>query len=407
MNILILHNKLPYPPKDGGAIAVLEFCIELARQSHAVTLLCMNTKKHYFPVEQIPEHIKKAIRIVAVDVDANVKPLSLLTNFLFSSKPYHLVRFSSQMFENALKEELSKHAYHVVLFEGLFVMPYHRMTNGIFTVYRAHNIESEIWQRVAANKRNLLKKWYLLSLAQRLEKYEKKAINTPDLVLTLTQRDESILKSMGCKKLTYVSKAGISISSSNHQRHLIQYPGIFFIGALDWLPNQEGLLWFLRSIWTKLHVQYPELIFDVAGRNAPMWLQQKIKEYPNVNFHGEIDDAKDFIQRKAIMVVPLFSGSGIRIKILEGMSLGKTIVTTSIGAEGIPAIHSKHILIADSQEQFLSAIQMLLSEKQTFESIGLQAFEFVNQHYNIQTIVNDTVSFIEKAMLLQEKNHKN
>ncbi len=407
MNILVLHNKLPYPPKDGGAIAVLEFCMELVRQSHTVTLLCMNTKKHYFPVEYIPDEIKKAIRIVAVDVDADVKPFSLLINFLFSSKPYHLVRFNSQMFQNALKEELSKHIYHVVLFEGLFVMPYIRITKGIFTVYRAHNIESEIWHRMATNKKNLLQKWYLSSLAQRLEKFEKKAINTPDLVLTLTQRDECILKSMGCKKLIYVSKAGISISSSNHQRHLIQYPGIFFIGALDWLPNQEGLLWFLRSIWTKLHVQYPNLVFDIAGRNAPLWLQQKVKDYPNVSFHGEIDDAKDFIKRKAIMVVPLFSGSGIRIKILEGMSLGKAIVTTSIGAEGIPAIHNKHILIADSQEQFLSAIQMLLTEKHTFESIGQQAFEFVNQHYNIQTIVSDTLSFIKKAMSYQEKNHKN
>lgn len=407
MKILVLHNKLPYPPKDGGAIAVLEFCMELSRQSHAVTLLCMNTRKHYFPVDQIPHTIKQSIRIVAVDVDSDVKPLSLLTNFLFSTKPYHLVRFCSKNFEDALRQELSSQRYDIILFEGLFVVPYIKFTNNYFTVYRAHNIESEIWQRIATNEKNLLKKWYLSSLSRRLESYEKKAINAPDLILTLTQRDETMLRSLGCKKLMYVSKAGINISLSDHQRHLIQYPSIFFIGALDWLPNQEGLLWFLRSIWTKLHVQYPELSFDVAGRNAPLWLQQKIKEYPNVHFYGEIDDAKDFIRRRAIMVVPLFSGSGIRIKILEGMSLGKTIVTTSIGAEGIPAIHNKHIVIADSQEQFLSAVQMLLNEKQTFESIGQQAFEFVNQHYNIQTIVSDTVSFIEKAKTLQEKNHKN
>ncbi|MCX7863343.1 MAG: glycosyltransferase family 4 protein [Bacteroidales bacterium] len=407
MNILVLHNKLPYPPKDGGSIAVLEFCLEMAQQSNSVTLLCMNTKKHFYPISQIPGYIVEKIRIIAVDVDSNIKPFSLLVNFLFSKKPYHCVRFSSKEFEKTLLNEIRSTNYDFILYEGLFVLPYIKANPQHFSVYRAHNIESEIWHRVASNEKNIFKKWYLRSLANRLENFERKIINKPNIVLTLTQRDESLLKTMGCKKLMYVSKAGIPISEHSYQKHLIEFPSIFFIGALDWLPNQEGLIWFLRTIWQKLHVLNPHLMFDVAGRNAPLWLQQKIKEYPNVRFFGEIDDAKKFMQQRAIMVVPLFSGSGIRIKILEGMSLGKTIVTTSIGAEGIPALHLNHILIADSQEQFLDSIQQLLNDKSLFEKIGQQAYEFVKQHYNITTIVSHTLTYIEKVKSLHDKNHKN
>ncbi len=400
MNILILHNKVPFPPKDGGAIAVLNFSMELASHGHKVKLLCMNTRKHYYPVEQIPEKIKNLLNITAVNVDASVKPLPLILNFIFSTKPYHQVRFFSKEFKNAVVKEITNNNYDVVIFDGLYVMHYINFIKEkteLFTVYRAHNVESEIWQRMAVNKGNIISKFYLYSLTKRLEKFEKKYINKTDLVLTLTERDELSLKTLGCKNLTYVSKAGISLKDYYYDKSYIQYPSIFFIGALDWLPNQEGLLWFLRTVWPKINIYYPHLLFEIAGRNAPEWLQKKIVEYKNVKFYGEIDDAKEYIEKRAIMVVPLFSGSGIRIKILEGMAMGKTIVTTSIGAEGIPVEHNNHIMIADTEKEFLKCLLVLLENKTIFEKIGYNAREFVKQHFDISTIVQNTVLFIEKA----------
>jgi|YNPMSStandDraft_1061717.scaffolds.fasta_scaffold00463_8 glycosyltransferase involved in cell wall biosynthesis len=391
---------MPYPPKDGGAIAVLNFSMELALQGHKVKLLCMNTKKHFFPIEQVPENIRNILNITAVYVDASVKTIPLIINFIFSSKPYHQVRFYSKEFENAICNELERNYYDIVLFDGLYVMHYIdiiKEKSKAFMVYRAHNIENEIWQRMAVNKENIISKLYLSTLAKRLEKFEKKYINKVDLVLTLTERDEFSLKMLGCKKLTYVSKAGIPLKNYNDDRAYIKYPSIFFVGALDWLPNQEGLLWFLRTVWFKLTIKYPDICFEIAGRNAPEWLKKKVEEYPNVKFYGEIDDAKDFMKKRAIMVVPLFSGSGIRIKIIEGMAMGKTIVTTSIGAEGIAVEHNHNIMIADTDEQFYNSVQILIENKYLFEKIGCKARDFVKQHFDISTIVQNTVKFIEKA----------
>ncbi len=401
MKILILHNKVPYPPKDGGAIAVWNTAIEMAKQNHEVTLLCMNTPKHYFPVDQIPNDYKQLLQIIAIDVNSDIKPIKLIYNYLFSKKAYHLVRFNSPEFKNRLQGLISKNKFDFVLFEGLYVLPYiHciKKHSQALMVFRAHNIEHEIWQRVAYNEKNLLKRTYLKSLSKRIKKLGVKLINDVDLLLTLTTRDEQVFRRLGYKKLSFISQAGIDLRQIQINRFNINYPSLFFIGALDWLPNQEGLLWFVRNLWQDIHVRFPELYLEIAGRNAPHWLIRKLEEYPNIKFYGEIDDAYQFISKRAVMLVPLFSGSGMRIKIIEGMALGKSIVTTTIGTEGIPTQHNKNILISDSAEKFKNEVIRLLTNKDLFDDIGIQASDFIQKEYNIQKIVSETLNYIQKAI---------
>lgn len=401
MNILILHNKLPYPPKDGGAIAVWNTVLEMAKQNHTVTLLCMNTSKHYFPVEQIPAHYKQLLKIIAIDVNSNIKPIKLIFNYLFSKKAYHLVRFHSHEFKRKLQELISKNKFDFVLFEGLYVLPYiyHiKKHSKILKVFRAHNIEHEVWQRFANNEKNILKRIYLKNLSKRIKNLEIKLIADVELLLTLTTRDEQVFRRLGYKKLSFVSQAGIDLRHIKVNRFEINYPSLFFIGALDWLPNQEGLLWFLRNIWQDLHISFPDLYFEIAGRNAPQWLIKKLEGYSNIKFYGEIDDAYEFMSKRAVMLVPLFSGSGMRIKIIEGMALGKSIVTTTIGTEGISTQHNKNILIADSAEKFKNEIIRLLTNRDLFENIGIEACNFIQKEYDIKKIVSETLNFIQKVL---------
>jgi glycosyltransferase involved in cell wall biosynthesis len=361
----------------------------------------MNTPKHYFPVSEIPDEYKTLIHIEAIDVNSSVKPLTLFTNFLFSSKPYHTVRFDSISFRNKLMELLKSETFDVVLFEGLYVLPYIktiRLYSKAFLVFRAHNIEHEIWERVAKNEHNFFKKFYLKNLAHRIFKTEKKLIHQVDLLFALTARDEAQFRRIGYKKISQVSQAGIDLHSTKMNRFSIQYPSLFFIGALDWLPNQEGLLWFIRNIWPNILLKFPELKFEIAGRNAPHWLVNKIEECQQVIYHGEVSDSHEFMSKRAVMVVPLFSGSGMRVKIIEGMALGKSIITTSIGSEGIPTTHNQNILIADSADMFQNEVIRLLTDKELFETVGVNAYQFINENYNIETIVKNSIQFIQKAI---------
>jgi glycosyltransferase involved in cell wall biosynthesis len=157
---------------------------------------------------------------------------------------------------------------------------------------------------------------------------------------------------------------------------------LFFIGALDWLPNQEGLIWFLDLVFTQLVEEEPGIHLHVAGRNAPMHFVEKLK-HPNILFHGEVEDAQLFMQSYGIMVAPLFSGSGIRIKILEAMALGRPLVTTSTGIEGIPAANLPSVLVSDHPGEFKELLLKLIRKPEEAASMAVEARKLINREFNI------------------------
>lgn len=214
---------------------------------------------------------------------------------------------------------------------------------------RSHNVEHEIWQRVTQNTRFLPKKWYLNHLTEKLRNYEITKLKEYDILVSITQRDLNKLQFLGYNNAAVVAPVGLS--SADYQTDFASFDkqmSIGFIGSLDWMPNQEGLRWFLEHVWSQIAIHFPQLTFHIAGRNAPAWLSQlKLK---NVIFHGEVSEAQAFINQHSLMVAPLFSGSGMRVKILEGMALGRVMITTSMGLEGIDARHGQEVLVADTAE---------------------------------------------------------
>lgn len=400
MRILQLHNKVPYPPKDGGSIGVWNYTEEFARQGHDVTLLLMNTTKHYCVIEDIPQKITDAIRFITVDVDTPITGTGALSNLLFSKKPYNAQRFILKSYKDKLQELLSKEEFDVIQLEGLYLCPYipiiRKFSNALIS-FKAHNVEHEIWNRVLANEPSAIKKNYLRILSKRIMRMEIDVMNKYDVLVTFTERDARLFNTIGNKKPYLVSPIGIDTSHLMPERKNINYPSVFYIGALDWAPNQEGLMWFVRKVWSNLQNKFPDLKLEVAGRNAPDWIVKSLDD-PSIVFHGEIDDAYKFINNHAIMIVPLLSGSGMRIKIVEGMALGKTIVTTSIGNEGIDTTHNVDILIADTADQFQKQIERALTDRQFFDSIGLNAIKYVKQNFDINNITKTLIGFWSKRI---------
>ena len=158
-------------------------------------------------------------------------------------------------------------------------------------------------------------------------------------------------------------------------------PSLFFIGALDWLPNQEGLTWFLNRVFGKLIAEMPRLEFHIAGRNAPEHFVKRLN-HKNISYHGEVDDAREFMQSYHIMVAPLLTGSGIRIKILEAMALGRPVVTTSVGIEGIPAKNNKDLLVSDDPEGFKDQIIRLATHPSESVRLVSSAQQLIKQNFD-------------------------
>lgn len=401
MRILQLCNKFVYPPKDGGAIGIFNYTKAFSALGNEVTMLAMNTTKHPYDISNLPEEIKKLADFRSVNVDNAIKPFSALITLL-QNRSYNIERFISSEYNDRLVELLHEKEFDIIQLEGLYLSPYVetiRAFSEAKIVMRSHNIEHEIWERSAGNEKNFLKRIYLKILASQLRKYEISRLNKYDLMTSVTERDAQMLRSFGCELPIHVCPAPYDETVLKPDKSKMEFPSLFFIGALDWTPNIEGLNWFLQKVWPLVGKQFPDLKFYIAGRN----MQSEKLPLPSggdrggpVVAVGEVENAYDFMNSKGIMIVPLLSGSGIRVKIIEGMALGKTIVTTSIGAEGIPCKDGQNILIADTPEAFAEKITKCLNEKITFAIIGDNAHQFAKRQFSSQEVVKKLLEFFQK-----------
>lgn len=399
MNILVVCNKFPYPLKDGGQIATFAMIRGFAEAGNSVTVAAINTAKHYYDVKNMPEQVQSFADFRTVFVNTDLTAKDALKNLLFSKLPYTATRFVNDEFSTLLRQILQEKQFDVVQLEGLYLcsyIPLIRECSSAKIAYRAHNVEYEIWQRLANETKNFAKRWYLKNLAKRVERFEKSMLNTYDFLIPITKRDGETYNRIGNTKPQFVAPTGIFVKDLP-QKHSNEETAVslFHIGALDWAPNQQGLLWFLGNCWQEIHKHNPDIQLFVAGRNAPQWFVEQLS-VDGVVYVGEVPNAYDFMSQHTIMIVPLLAGGGMRIKILEGLSYGKVIVSTSIGAEGISAENGREMYISNTPSEFVSAIQTIISQPETIDEISRNAQDFITKQFDNSLIIKDLVDFYQK-----------
>lgn len=402
MKILQICNKPPYPPFDGGAIGMNNVTLGLLNEDVNVDVIAINTPKHFVDEKDIPEDYIKKTNLKLVYINTDIKIIEALANLLFSSKSYHVTRFISKSLENQIIKNITQNDYDIIQLESVFLSPYTdiiRKYTDAKIVLRAPNIEHQIWFRLKNEAKNPLKKYYLKVLSERLKKHEEESIKRFDALYTVTNEDRKFFKSINEKIPSEVIPTGIDILKDlSFNKDEIQHPSIFHLGALDWYPNQEGLRWFLDNVWIEINKKHPDLEFHIAGRRPPKWFMDL--KYPNVIIHGEIDNAEKFIKTHSIMIVPLFSGSGMRVKIIEGMMLAKAVVSTSIGAEGLNVENGNDILIADNKEEFFSNLDRLISNNEEYQNITKNAKKSSYNNYSNDKLSKKLISFF-KSLIYQ------
>jgi glycosyltransferase involved in cell wall biosynthesis len=382
MKILILSSKVPYPPKDGGSIATLGLACGLAGKGNDITLLCLNTSKHFVSMEDLPDRLTSKMRIITVVHNTKIRPVRALFNLVFSWEPYNGIRFISSLFEAALTRLLTSEKFDIIQLEGPYMgyyIPVIKNFSNARISLRAHNVEHEIWARKSLNEPNLLRRYYLNILSQRIKKHEAKILKSIDLLVPISERDQKLLLQLNPGLRSFVTPAGLDVENYPLPEDP-EYPSLFYIGSLDWMPNQEGIVWFIDNVWPEVQKE-SRIRFHVGGRGAPDWLEKKLIS-SNVDFHGEVENAYGFMNRYAIMVSPVFSGSGIRIKILEAMMMGKAVISTRIGSEGISYTHGENILLADDPSAFVQLIRDYSSNREKYDKIAARGRIFVMESFN-------------------------
>ncbi|HNQ13226.1 MAG TPA: glycosyltransferase family 4 protein [Bacteroidia bacterium] len=398
MNVLQFCIRIPYPPNDGGSMAMYNLSESLLSNGALVDVFALNTLKHFIEPKAIDVHYSERYNLSTCVIDTNLKWYKAFVN-LFTSDSYNIIRFYSDDAAEKLKTLLLNKQYDIVQLESVFVsqyIPLIRKYSKAKIVLRAHNVEHIIWQRLTQKESNPIKQVYLGLLARRLMAYENEIIHDHDAVLPITIEDQGSFKEMNFSKPIHVVPLGV-----NREQYQIIVPNdsssIYHLGSMDWLPNLEAIQWYLNKIHPLLVQKEPNCKVHLAGKGMPDHLFKFANEQLKVE--GKIDNPMEYASDKGIMIVPLLSGGGMRVKIIEAMAMGKAIVSTSIGAEGIDCRHGEDIMLADRPEEFVTAIQLLLRDAALRKRIGENARRLAFSKYENRTIGKSLLSFYESLMV--------
>lgn len=395
MKILQLCNKAPYPANDGSSIAIYALAEGLADNGIELHLLPINTKKHFKPEENIPSDFKQKTHYKSIFRNTNTSDVGALLN-LFSSRSYFVSRFYFKEYEEALIQKLQSVSFDIIQIEGVFMctyIPTIKKYSKAKIVLRSHNVEHQIWERHLENEKAGLKKTYLTIQNKRLKQFEINAFHQVDAIVTITDEDKKTISSFCPKTPLHTCLTGINLNSYKYVEEAKQPDTLFHFASMDWMPNIEAVDWLLNHVWEAVLKTKPNTQLVLAGRGMPDRFKSRHGVTKNINIIEDVKDSKEFYATYDIMLVPLWSGSGLRIKLVEGLAYGKAIITTSIGAEGIPYTTGKNMLIADTADDFVKAILDVLNNPSLKHDLQKSARALAEIHFDYKVSAKHLIDF--------------
>jgi glycosyltransferase involved in cell wall biosynthesis len=371
----------------------------LLQAGHTVKVLCISTPKHPLVPGSVPEPLMEATRMEGVFVDTSLNIVDAFTD-LVTADNYNISRFFSPDMDIRLIRLLSEEQFDVVHLESLFMTPYiptiRRYTRAKI-VLRSHNLEHVIQQRLALGERNFLKRPYRQFLANQLQRYEMEVLHKVDGVAAISPADADHFISHGTDTPVVTIPFGIDLA--DYPASPIGHGAVtfFHLGSMDWAPNEEGIRWLLKEVWPEVVAQRPHATLHLAGNKMPSDLLST--DTPGVHVQGRVEDAVLYMQQYQVMVVPLFSAGGMRVKIIEGMAMGRAVLSTTIGAEGIHCTDGKDIILADDAQAFVARMVQLTDQPALVRSVGQAAQELVQDQYAEASIARELIDLYNAVLL--------
>lgn len=379
MNILHISNKPVYPQVDGGCIAMARL-LDSLMQVAAVKHVFVHTPKHPIKTDAYPTEIEIDFPVEKAFIDTSIKPVSAL-RALISGKNYNLKRFHATAVEQALVDYVQINSFDTIVLESLFLAPYIKAIRTVFTgkiIIRTHNVEHELWEQ-QANSTSGIKKWYLRSLARSLKREELNLLRTADTLWTITEEDAVRFNELGIKSpMTIIPVA----METNPQPANYQSSDFFHLGSMNWVPNQLAVKRLVSELWPQLQLDKTKHQLHIAG-SFPESMEESIA--PGIVYHGFVPDAESFMLQHGVLVAPITTGSGVRIKLLEAMALGVPCITTPLGATGIR--HEEACLeIATSNQEWLKAMETLALSVEKRQQLGEKAKRYMEKYHSFTAI---------------------
>lgn len=386
----VLHiTPKPFLPKtDGGCVAMSAFHQLLKNAGYTVFWATLSTEKH--PLD--PDQLTDEISLTPAHVRVTTAPrITGLIRSLFSETPYWLKRFYSIDFQNKIRNTIATYQPDIVILEGLQLAPYlpALKKSGCKLFLRTHNIESNLWDEQLSTMSGIKRLSAQLSV-KGLRSYENTIFNEVDGIIAISPKEVEYVTTVAPNTpVVHIPTTIPTRQESSPFSH-----DFFHLGAMDWEPNKAGISWFINQVWTSFIHTESSSVLHLAGRKLASDLFSSVKKVVN---HGEVNDSSEFMIQHGIMIVPVFQGSGIRIKILEAGSMGIPVIATPKAVEGLGLIPDKHFLQASTEAEFIMQMKRLIASPPLYTELGLALKEYLNKNYSADALKEKLYEFIGKA----------
>lgn len=316
---------------------------------------------------------------------------------LLSGRPYSLTKYAQPHVAVQLRRHLQEASYDLIVCDFL-------LTAGVIPwdlpgrrVLFTHNVEAQIWERQFRVARNPVWKAACYREFRTIQRMEREYLRRSDHVLTVSETDRDFFAHFVDRSKMSVIPTGVDVDYFRPTPELEQENAIVFTGSMDWLANEEGILFFMNKVLPMIRQQIPESTLWVVGRRPSSRLQRLANEIPGVKVTGTVADIRPYMAKSSVYVVPLLVGGGTRLKIFEAMAMGRAIVSTSIGAEGLPVVPGRDIVLADKPEDFARNVIDLLNSRPKREALGRAARQLVENSYSWNSVGNEFAEILSSV----------
>jgi glycosyltransferase involved in cell wall biosynthesis len=388
-----------WPPNTGGRLRSLHTLAELSKR-HRVTLLTT----HATPAEAegLRGYLVHCERVISLPYTApkwrSLRfPLLLLRSW-FSQLPVDLFKTRVPAVRNAAEQLIAAGEVDLCIADFLCAVPNVPRDCRVPVIYFSHNVEHMIWRRLCANAARLWQRLPLELEWRKMRRYEAAASRQARLTIAVSEQDCATLSELAPDAAIRAVSTGVDISYFAPRADMRPQTGrMVFVGSMDWQPNEDAILYFIDAILPLVRERVPEATLSVVGRNPGERLRREARR-AGVEVTGTVSDVREFVADAAVYIVPLRVGGGTRLKIFEALAMGKAVVSTTIGAEGLPLQHGRHFLQADTPQAFADSVVALLQDQQLRERIGAAGRELVEARYSWAQVASEFESLIKASI---------
>lgn len=387
--VLVLDEEVPFPPNSGKRIRTFQILSRLANDFGIDLLVHKNGATPEALDALRARGIQPQVAPSRVPPKSGLLFPARLLLSVFSALPYS-VRTHRRRAYQAHLDLLDRQRPHALIHcEWTPYAVYRRPSSRPWTL-TAHNIEHDIWTRFATGARTGLERTFFRLQAEKMRRFEERVFRTCPCAVSVSEEDASRIRGFGCPRVAVVPN-GVDTGYFSPSGRKPEPRTLAFTGALDWRPNQDAVLWFIREIHPSLRRSGSYRLL-VVGRNPPAWMRDPGRLPREIEVTGTVDDVRPFIERAEALVVPLRIGGGSRLKILEALALEKPVISTRVGAEGLWIRDGVHFIAADDPRSFAERARDVLASPERFRHLGANGRRLVCERYdwsNIAAIQRD------------------